>query len=59
VGAPDDGAVHPVRPGADRAAQPGRAERQPRREAVRQFGLIVAGQQGTQLVPVRRIRVIR
>jgi hypothetical protein len=38
-GGPDDGSVHPVRAGTDRAAQPGGPEVQPVSETVTQFRL--------------------
>ena len=64
---PDDGAVHPVRARADRAAQAGGAELQPAREPVGQLGpgdlaaLIrsaAIGEKCPQLGPVRWIGVL-
>jgi hypothetical protein len=55
---PHHGPVHPVRPGADRAAQSGRAERQPPREPVGQFRAVPAVQQGAQLRLVALVGVV-
>ena len=59
---PDDRAVHPVRPGADRAAQPGGAELQPAAEPVGQLrrglGAVVTGGQRLELGPVPLVRVV-
>ena len=57
----DHGPVHPVRPGRDRAAQPGRAELEPPAEPVRQLRpgrLAPVRQQPAQLGLVPGIRVV-
>ncbi len=63
-GGPHDGAVHPVGPGGDGAAQPGGAELQPPAEPVGQLGSGLVGlgaigvQQLGQLPPVPLVRVV-
>jgi len=51
-----DGAVHPVRPGAQPAAQPGGAEGQPAAEAVGQLALVAALEQRRELGAGARVR---
>ena len=53
-----DGAVHPVRPGSDRAPQARRPERQPSRKRSRDSSPASAGQQAPELRWSCRIRVV-
>jgi len=57
-GPADDRAVHAIRPGAQRTAQAGRAERQRPAEPVGQFRLVTAGEQVEQFVRRRRIDLV-